>query len=261
MNADDSQFVVRLAADDRDLRAAQRLRYEVFVEEMGGTGPLVDHVARLERDEFDHLCDHLLLIDQSRDANALADVVGVYRLLPGDRLPAGQAFYSDQEFDLSLLLGSDRRLLELGRSCVHPDYRGGSAMMLMWNRLAEYVLDRGIELMFGTASFPGTDIAALEQPLAYLHQHHLAPPALRATARPDHRVEMDRLPLARLDRNAARQAVPALLKGYLRLGGFVGDGAWIDHEFNTVDVLLIMDTTQMSMRHRDYFVRRHGDEA
>lgn len=261
MNADDSQFVVRLAKDDRDLRAAQRLRYAVFVEEMGGTGPLVDHDARLERDEFDHLCDHLLLIDQSRDRDALSDVVGVYRLLPGDRLPAGQRFYSDQEFDLSLLLGSGRRLLELGRSCVHPDYRGGSAMMLMWSRLAEYVLERRIELMFGTASFPGTDIAALEQPLAYLHQHHLAPPALRAQARPAQRVAMDQLPLAELDRRAALQAVPALLKGYLRLGGFVGEGAWIDHEFNTIDVLLIMDTMQMSMRHRDYFVRRHGDEA
>lgn len=261
MKTDESLFEVRLAADARDLRAAQRLRYEVFVGEMGSDGPMVDHAARLECDDYDDLCDHLLLIDRSRDPERLEDVVGVYRLLPGARLPDGRDFYSEQEFDLGPLLGGGRRLLELGRSCVHPDYRGGPAMMLMWNKLAEYVLDRDIDLMFGTASFPGTDPASVAEPLAYLYRHHLAPEGLRPVARAPHRLEMDALPPEAVDRRRAMQATPPLIKAYLRLGGFVGDGAWIDHEFNTIDVLLVMDTTQMSARHRDYYTRRRGDEA
>lgn len=256
MTADDTVFELRLARDARDLRAAQRLRYEVFVGEMGSDGPLVDHAARLEADEFDTICDHLLLIDTRRDADALADVVGVYRLLPGDRLAPGQQFYSESEYDLGALRASGRRLLELGRSCVHPDHRGGSAMMLMWNRLAEYVLDRGVELMFGTASFPGTDVAALAQPLSFLHYNHLAPPALRAHVLPPHGVAMAMLPPDAVDRRRAMQATPALIKAYLRLGGFVGEGAFVDHAFNTTDVLLVMDTAAMSARHRDYYVRR-----
>ena len=261
MTTEEPAFDLRLARDARDLKAAQRLRYEVFVGEMGSDGPLVDHAARLERDEFDDICDHLLLIDRGRDPAALEDVVGVYRLLPGDRLSARQRFYSEGEFDLSALRGSGRRLLELGRSCVHPAHRGGAAMMLMWNRLADYVLDREIELMFGTASFPGTDVAALAQPLSYLWQNHLAPEGLRAHALPPGRAEMNVLPAGQVDRRAAMQATPALIKAYLRLGGFVGDGAFVDRAFNTTDVLLVMDTERMSMKHRDFYIRRHGEGA
>ncbi len=257
----DPRFELRLASDARDLAAAQRLRYQVFVAEMGSDGPLVDHAARLERDAFDGICDHLLLIDRSRDPAALEDVVGVYRLLRGDRLAPGQRFYSEGEYDLGRLRASGRRLLELGRSCVHPDHRGGAAMVLIWNRLAEYVLDHGVEVMFGTASFPGTDVTALAQPLSWLAHHHRAPEALRATALPPHATPMNRLAPQMLDRRAAMQATPALIKAYLRLGGVVGDGAYIDHAFNTTDVLLVMDTAQMSLKHRDYYTRRHGDPA
>ncbi|MDR0807649.1 MAG: GNAT family N-acetyltransferase [Gemmobacter sp.] len=259
MTAEATGFELRLAADARDLRAAQRLRYEVFVGEMGSDGPLVDHGERLECDAFDAICDHLLLIDRRRDPGLLEDVVGVYRLLPGNRLPAGQPFYSEHEFDLSALHRSGRPLLELGRSCVHRDYRGGPSMMLLWNGLANYVLARGIELMFGTASFPGTDPAQIAVPLAYLHRNHLAPPELRAIARPPERVEMDGDPARTADRRAAMPMTPALIKAYLRLGGFVGDGAWIDMAFNTIDVLLVMDTANMSVRHRDFYTRRQGE--
>ena len=134
-------------------------------------------------------------------------------------------------------------------------------MMLMWNRLADYVLDREIELMFGTASFPGTDVAALAQPLSYLWQNHLAPEGLRAHALQPGRAEMDVLPAGQVDRRAAMQATPALIKAYLRLGGFVGDGAFVDRAFNTTDVLLVMDTERMSMKHRDFYIRRHGEGA
>lgn len=261
MITDDAPFVLRLAADARDLKAAQRLRYEVFVAELGGTGPMVDHDARLEVDEFDPFFDHLLLIDPARDPETLTDVVGVYRLLPSDRLAVSGRFYSESEFDLTPLKASGRRLLELGRSCVHADYRGGTAMFLMWNALADYVLERGIEVLFGAASFHGTDVAALAQPLAYLHHHHLAPEALRVRAKPAHRQEMALIAPDALDRRAAMAGTPALIKAYLRLGGFVGDGAWIDAAFNTTDVCLVMDTARMSEKHRDFYLRKQGREA
>jgi putative hemolysin len=261
MTPDDASFILRLARDARDLQAAQRLRYEVFVAELGGGGPMVDHQARLEADEFDPFFDHLLLIDPARDPQTLSDVVGVYRLLPSDRLALSGRFYSETEFDLAPLKASGRRLLELGRSCVHADYRGGAAMLLMWNALADYVLERGIEVLFGAASFHGTDVAALAQPLAYLQHNHLAPSALRVRANPAHRQEMDLIAPENLDRRAAMAGIPALIKAYLRLGGFVGDGAWIDREFNTTDVCLVMDTAKMSAKHREFYLRKQAREG
>lgn len=258
MQSEDRHFTLRLARDSRDLTAAQRLRYRIFVEELGADGPMVDHEARLERDAFDEIFDHLLLIDSRRDSAALDDVVGVYRLLPGAKLSVGQQFYSESEFDLTALRASGREMLELGRSCVHPDYRGGSAMLLLWNSLADYVLARGIEVMFGSASFHGTDIDALAQPLAYLHHTHLAPEALRVRAIGLDAQRMDLVPVEDLDRHAALLSIPALIKAYLRLGGFVGDGAYIDRAFNTTDVFLVMDTAQMSARHRKFYERKQG---
>ncbi|MEO6299505.1 MAG: GNAT family N-acyltransferase, partial [Paracoccaceae bacterium] len=255
MIADDAVLSLRLARDERDLQAAQRLRYEVFVNELGANGPLVDHEARLERDEFDPFFDHLLLIDNRRDPALLQDVVGVYRLLPPEGLAAAGRYYSEDEFDLSVLKASGRRLLELGRSCVHPDMRGGAAMFLLWNGLADYVLERRIEVMFGAASFHGFEVNTLAQPLAFLHHFHRAPDGLRVTARPEQRQEMDLLPVGAVDRKVALSGIPALIKAYLRLGGHVSDGAWIDKDFNTLDVCLVMDAARMSVKHRDFYTR------
>lgn len=255
MIVDDPHLSLKLAEAENDLLAAQRLRYRVFVEELGGDGPLVDHANRLELDAFDPHFDHLVLVDDRRDAAALDHVVGVYRVMRDDQAKGGQGFYSAGEYDLGPIEKSGRRLLELGRSCVHPDYRGGSAMLHLWTGLASYVRTHGIDLLFGVASFPGTDVTPLAQPLSYLHRHHLAPPALRVHARDAGRVEMDLLPPERIDRRAAMKATPALIKAYLRLGGFVGEGAWIDHAFRTTDVCLLMDTTLMNKRQRALYDR------
>jgi L-ornithine Nalpha-acyltransferase len=258
MTADTSHYALRLAASEADLTAAQRLRFEVFVTELGADGPMVDHQARLERDAFDPFFDHLVLVDRRRDPAGLDHVIGAYRLLPGDRRAAAGQFYSESEYDLTPLLASGKRLLELGRSCVHADHRGGSAMFLLWNGLADYVLERGIEVLFGAASFHGTDVSALAGPLSWLYHNHLAPPDMRVSARAPHRQEMNLIPPAGLDRRSAMAATPALIKAYLRLGGFVGDGAFVDHAFNTTDVCLVMDTAQMSARHRDFYIRKAG---
>ena len=238
------QFEVRLATGEADLRAAQRLRYHVFVEELGGGGALVDHENRYERDRFDAHCDHMILIDHSRAADPGEHVVGVYRLMREEQARAAGQFYSEGEYNLAPLKASGRRLLELGRSCLLPEYRGGAAMFHLWNGLAAYVEAHDIEILFGVASFHGTDIAALAQPLSLLHHRHLAPPKLRVRARVFQ--SMDLVPEDQLDRRAAMLQVPALIKAYLRLGGVVGEGAYIDHAFNTTDVCLIMDTARMN---------------
>lgn len=256
MSAEESPYDVRLATTPEDLTAAQRLRYQVFVAELGGDGPLVDHAERLERDAFDPFFDHLLLVDRRIDPASHAHVIGAYRVLPSDRRSAAGRFYSETEFDLTPLLASGRKLLELGRSCVHADHRGGTAMFHLWNGLAEYVLDRGIEILFGAASFHGTAVSTLAQPLSYLYHQHLAPPDMRVRALLPNRQDMNLIPKDQLDRRAAVAATPALIKAYLRLGGFVGDGAWIDRAFNTTDVCLVMDTAQMSARHRDFYIRK-----
>ncbi|MFW2586982.1 GNAT family N-acetyltransferase [Sagittula sp. SSi028] len=240
-------FRVHLARDEADVRAAQRLRYDVFVNELGGDGPLVDHDNRLERDRFDPFFDHLLVRDQARDGA----VVGVYRLMREDRAREAGQFYSEDEYDLTPLRHSGRRLLELGRSCLHPDYRGGPAMFHLWQGLGAYVIDHGIEVMFGTASFHGTDVARLAPSLSLLHHRHLAPQNLRVRAR-DYQ-DMNLIAEADLDRKSAMLEVPALIKAYLRLGGCVGDGAFVDHGFNTTDVCLVMDTARMTERQRSMY--------
>jgi putative hemolysin len=246
-------FHLKLAETEADLRQAQALRYEVFVAELGGGGTMVDHEQRLEQDQYDPFYDHLLLSDRSLPQGN--QLVGVYRLLRGDQAARLGRFYSDAEYDLSPLIRSGRRLLELGRSCVHADYRGGTAMFELWNGLARYVADHGIEIMFGVASFHGTDIAALAQPLSLLHHRHLAPPGLRVRARADHFQRMDLVPETQIDRRAAMLATPALIKAYLRLGGFVGEGAFVDHAFNTTDVCLVMDTGRMNARQTTLYTR------
>lgn len=253
------RYLVRLAEGEADHIAALRLRYRVFVQELGAGGPLVDHQAQVERDEFDPFFDHLVLIDRERRPADLDHVVGVYRLLPCDRMQAAGRFYSETEFDLTPLKSSGRRLLELGRSCMDPEHRGGTGMLHLWNALAGYVLEREIEVLFGAASLRGTDPEALRLPLSYLYHSHLAPEALRVRAIGAGAVPMNRLPLAEIDRKQASAEIPALIKAYLRLGGFVGDGAYVDRDFNTTDVCLVMDTARMSAKHRAFYIKRQGE--
>lgn len=243
-----------MARDADDLKAAQRLRYDVFVRELGGGGDMVDHDAGLEQDRFDPFFDHLLLHDVTQ-----GQVVGVYRMLRSDQAQAAGQFYSEDEYDLTPLRRSGRNLLELGRSCLHPDYRGGMAMHYLWSALAAYVAEHQIEILFGVASFHGTDAQALAAPLSLLHHRHLAPPAVRVRARDASFQRMDLIPEQALDRRAAMLQVPALIKAYLRLGGVVGEGAWIDRTFNTTDVCLVMDTAQMNTRQSRLYTTRGGD--
>ncbi|WP_166415698.1 GNAT family N-acetyltransferase [Cochlodiniinecator piscidefendens] len=253
MARDLPKLELRLATNEQDLLGAQRLRYQVFIEELGGDGALVDHENRFETDAFDPYYDHLILVDPTRSALNLDHVVGVYRFLRSENLPENGRFYCEDEYDLTALKASGRKLLELGRSCLHVDFRGGTAMYQIWNGLAEYVLQHEIEILFGVASFHGTDLNALREPLSYLYHSHLAPEDLRVRVVNDAYQSMNIIPPDALDRKNAMAQTPALIKAYLRLGGFVGDGAFVDHDFNTTDICLVMDTERMNQKRRHIY--------
>ncbi len=259
MRIDAGRFTVRLAEVDADVAAAQRLRYRVFVEEMGATASPEDRAERRESDRFDPYFEHMLLIDREcTDPDKERGVVGVYRLMRGARAREGIGYYGAQEYDLSKLDAHPRETLELGRSCVDADYRGGAGMHLLWSGLGAYVVEHEIGLMFGVASFHGRSTEPLDQALSYLHHHHLAPDDLRVRALPESYAEMAILPPEQVDKSEAMRQIPALIKGYIRIGGYVGDGAFIDHDFNTVDVCLLMDTARMVQSVRKFYSRKRG---
>lgn len=250
--AETTGLTVRLAASNAEIEAAQRLRYRVFYEEMGARPTPAMAATGRDFDDFDELCDHLLVIDDRRGAFGQA-VVGTYRLMRRES-PKFRRFYSADEYDVSTLAAYPGNVLELGRSCVDTAYRTKNTMQFLWRGIAGYVFSHGIDVMFGCASLPGNDPEVLAVPLSYLHHHHLAPQALRPRALPELYNRMDRLPRDKVDARRALVALPPLLKGYLRLGGFVGDGAVIDRQFNTTDVCIIVKTdliTDKYFRHYD----------
>jgi putative hemolysin len=257
---------VRLATTPADIDAAQALRYRVFYEEMTAK-PTAEMAARKrDFDSFDPYCDHLIVIDHKRGPGP-ESVVATYRLLRRAAAAKHGGFYTASEFDIAPLLRYPGEILELGRSCVAADSRNGPTMQMLWRGLSGYVFHHDIKIMFGCASLPGTDPAALALPLSYLHHYHLAPPHLRARALPERFVDMNMLPLAQVDADAAvaqlhartaLAALPPLIKGYLRVGGLVGDGAVIDPQFNTTDVCIIVVSDRVTEKYFKHYRREIG---
>lgn len=248
-------LLVRLADGEEEIRAAQALRYRVFYDERRAV-PMADMAAaRRDFDRFDEKADHLLVLDTSRP-DAREAVVGAYRLIRRGAVGAG-GFYSNGEFDLSRLEAWPGEVLELGRSCVDAGYRSGRVINLLWRGIAAYLGECGAELLFGCGSLPGADPEKLRLPLAYLHHFHLAPRHIRPRAVPDRRVAMDGMAKEAIDLAAALAALPPLLKGYLRLGGFVGDGAVVDRDFNCTDVCVVVRASRLTGK----YARRYGCEV
>ncbi len=246
---------VRLAETAADIEAAQALRYRIFYELMGARPSPGMAQQHRDRDSFDPICDHLLVLDHSRGSGAEA-VVGTYRLIRRAAAARHGGFYSAGEYDIAPLIAYPGEILELGRSCVDAGYRARPVMQLLWSGIAAYVFHYDIALMFGCASLPGTDLDALAAPLSYLYDHHLAPPALRARALSERYIDMRRLGPAGFDPHRTLAALPPLIKGYLRLGGFVGDGAVIDEQFNTTDVCVIVKTDLVTEKYSRHYGRQ-----
>lgn len=246
---------VRLATSSEEIEAAQALRYQIFYDEMGAAPAANMLASRRDIDDYDAVCDHLLVIDHGSDGRP--HVVGTYRLLRQIVAQLNRGFYSAGEYDLSPLIETSKtsgQLLELGRSCVAPDYRNNATISLLWRGIASYLQTHGIGHMFGCASLHGADPLLHSAELSYLYHHHLAPPELRARALPEHHVPMDRLPAASIDTRMASRALPPLIKGYLRVGAMVGDGGFVDAQFNTVDVFVIMPVERITSRYAGRFV-------
>lgn len=244
---------IRLVDSESELHAAQKLRYEVFYEEFGAV-PSND-MKKLERDfdEYDDLADHLIVTDI---VGGQEEIIGTYRLMSEKAADAMGRFYSSDEYDLKPLIDSEYTLLELGRSCVMPNYRAGPVLQLLWQGIADYVWQHDVDILFGCASIHSTDIDELGPMLSYLHHHHLAVKHLRATAVKDRYIDMNIMPPEDINTKAVFADLPPLIKGYLRIGAMIGDGAVIDPQFNTTDVCIIAQSHMVTSRYKKHFDRK-----
>lgn len=248
----------RLAQSEEDVKAAQLLRYEVFYEECGAQPD--ETMARLKQDvaRIDDFCDVLLVIDHAHNK-----IVGTYRFMLREAAQKYGSYYTACEFDIHKLLDYPGQIMELGRSCVHKDYRTKPTMQLLWKGIGAYIQLHRVALCFGCGSFIGTDVSKYRQALAYLYHFHLAPPELRPRALPISYQEMNLIPKEKVDQKEAMRQLPPLIKGYLRLGGFFGEGAFIDTSFNSIDVCVIVKRKTMTERYSQRYgkLMDGGEEA
>lgn len=245
---------VKIATTEEEIHAAKRLRYQVFYEEMGAIPSLAARGSRLDEDPFDDVADHLLVLDHARGSGPEA-VVGTYRLIRRTSAAAVGSFYTASEFDITKIEAQPGEILELGRSCTADGYRTRPTIQLLWKGIAAYIFHNEITVMFGCASLPIMDAAALRTQLAYLHHNHLAPERIRACALPERYTEMNLVPTEEIDARRVAAALPPLIKGYLRLGGYVGHGAVVDHQFNTTDVCVIVETSNVAEKYYKHYER------
>ncbi len=252
---------VRLARSRSDLRRAQKLRYEVFYEEMDAIPNAASMLSRRDEDPYDAVCDHLLVVDygdirqEKHSWRRLPRVVGTYRVLRQDAAERSGGFYTQNEYNIKPLLAGNRdcEFLELGRSCVLKPYRNKRTVELLWHGIWAYVRERGVDVMIGCASFPGIDPKQHALPLSFLHHHARAPKEWRARAHDRLYIDMNMMPAKDMDAKAALKAMPPLIKGYLRLGAYFGDGAVIDRQFGTTDVLVVLPIEAIDERYFGHF--------
>ena len=245
----------RLARSHQEIQAAQALRYRVFVEEMQANVSAECHRVKRESDAWDLICDHLVVVDTSIEGDPEDQIVGTYRLLRHSVALDNGGFYSGSEFALDELLARhpDKKFMELGRSCVLPQYRTKRTVELLWQGNWAYALKHGMDAMFGCGSFPGTIPAEHALALSFLHQNALAKGEWAVSARPELYRTMDLMPIEAIDARRALMALPPLIKGYLRLGAMIGDGAVVDYAFGTTDVLVVLPISNISGRYINYY--------
>ena len=245
----------RLARNGAEVDAAQAVRYQVFVEEMHA-GVATAHAARRrDVDAWDDVCDHLLVLDRAIEGDTTDQIVGTYRLLRQDVAERGAGFYSQGEFDVNTLIARHpgKRFMELGRSCVLPAYRTKRTLELLWQGNWAYALKHRVDVMFGCASFHGTDPAEHALALSFHHHHLTAQGEWEAHALPALAASMNLMPLDAVDTRKALSALPPLIKGYIRLGAKVGHEAVVDHAFGSTDVLIVLPIESISGRYLSYY--------
>ena len=250
----------RLAEAPEEVFAAQELRYQVFIKEMSATPTSEMRAAQREFDLYDEFCDHLIVYDQ-RYGGPTAKMVSTCRIMRRTQADLAGGFYTAGEYDISKLLAHPGELMELGRSCVDPAYRSGANMQLVWRAMTAYALYYDVQLLFGCGSFHSVEPETLAAPLSYLHHNHLGPSDLCPRALANRYSDMNLLPPDSYDEKDAWQTLPPLVKGYLRLGGYVGDGAVVDHEFGTTDVCVVVKSDKVTSKYRRHLTRPPKDEV
>jgi putative hemolysin len=249
---------VRFARNAAEVRQAQRLRYEVFYKRGGAVSDIATLLVRRDVDAFDAISDHLLVLDGAADVDhgrQAPSVVGTYRLLRQEVAARYGGFYSAGEFDVAALIERHPglRFLELGRSCVLEHYRNRRTLELLWHGIGAYTVQHKPDVMIGCASLDGTDPARLALPLSFLHHHARAPEPWRAYALAHRHVDMNMMPKDAIDMKAALRELPPLIRAYLRVGAYIGDGAVIDHQFGTIDVLIVLRMDLVKKRYFTHF--------
>ncbi len=265
IRAERGELLLRQAYGAGEIEACQRLRYRVFYEEMGAT-PVGDMALRgVDVDRFDDFCDHLVVVRRDVAAGSASillsdgELIGTYRLLRQEVAAAHGGFYTQGEFDIRPMIAEHPglRFVELGRSCVLKPFRTKPVVELLWQGIWNYVRAHDMHVMFGCASLEGTEPDAHALALSFLAQ--AKPPAeWEVRALPDRRIDMQRLAKPAIDQRQALKALPPLVKGYLRLGCYIGDGAVIDRQFNTIDVLIILPVSAINERYFSHFGAPNG---
>jgi putative hemolysin len=245
----------RLARNASEIDAAQAVRYKVFVEEMKAQIPQDADRRKRDADAWDLVCDHLLVLDTSIEGDPEDQIVGTYRLLRQDVAARTGGFYSASEFSVGTLLERhpDKKFMELGRSCVLPEYRTKRTVELLWQGNWAYALKYGVDAMFGCGSFPGVIPEEHALALSFLHHNVVVSGEWDVSARPELYRTMDLMPVEAINMRKALAALPPLIKGYMRLGAMVGNGAVVDHAFRTTDVLIVLPITNISGRYLNYY--------
>ena len=237
---------VRLATTAREVEDAQRLRYDVFYREMSAKPSPEMLATGRDFDEYDPVCQHLLVVDHDDGGK----IVATYRLMTSEGAARSKGFYTAGEYDITAMLRAraGQKLLELGRSCVLKPYRTGPTMQLLWRGLLVYLIRNDIALMFGCASLPGIDPKAVALQLSYLYHFHMTAENERVRALPERHVSMNLIPKEEINEAEALRALPPLVKGYLRTGASIGEGAVIDEQFSTVDVFIYLPVASANPR-------------
>lgn len=245
----------RLARNSQEIEAAQRVRFEIFSQGMQARLSTKAGQTGLDCDRFDAFCDHLIVLDTAINGGSEDQIVATYRLLRQDIASKNGGFYSSAEFDIASLEDrhQTKNFMELGRSCVLPAYRNKRTAELLWQGNWSYAISQGIDVMFGCASFPGTVIEKHALALSFLHHHARASGEWSVAALSQHFRSMDLMPLEAVGIKQALMAMPPLIKGYLRLGAKFGDGAVVDPDFGTTDVLVVLPVNHISARYLAHY--------
>ena len=245
-------YIIKLVQTKSELKQAQALRYSVFYKEKRAKATLQKKIIKLDYDKIDKFADHLIVVDK----NTKNKVVGTYRLIRGDVAELFGGFYSSSEFNLENIINNyqNKHILELGRSCVHQKYRNGSIMNLLWKAIAEYVKLFDIKVLIGCASFSGIDPLKYTEELSYLRVNFSLPNKFSIKSYDNNIYPAFKLNGKNLNQLRTFAKLPPLIKGYLRVGGKVSNSFFVDHNFNTIDLCIVVRTNDIDKKYKKKYL-------